>query len=573
MPSGIKRRKKSKEEPINAARIRDDAAYAAQLRFRAQTDLLWLAKELLGYDLVSEEYHREVAEFYVQKDPRKSIKDQDRVKRRLEMDPRGTFKSTLNMSDTIQWMLCFPDCAILLLSASTPLTKGFVAEVTRHFTLPRGATPSIFQELFPEYTIPPSAVKVGSYCVPSRTTGRKEDTLMSSSIESSLSGWHYDVLKEDDIVDNRNSQTPQGIATVKRNRHINKKMLMPWGYRDTIGTRYDAFDAYGDDMATAKPGELKVLVRPAFAILPGSVYAQEFGTRLSPDRFPEPDDIRLLFPSLLSFEYLSSEYEADYSSFMTQYMNDAYGGREVVFDTNLLKEAVLADSVMPVTGEAKIAWRFACPNMPGMHYAGATVGRLQRGRAFIIDNVRGIFTPTALASRVVQLAKRHSTHRVQIEETPGSSHLVRHIENAMVEQSWEVEIEWLPFEQDEGARDIRLRAIEPLLTSRRLMFSADLPHMREMQQQFSAYGMVEATELVDTVGRVCDCMEASISLASSKQAADERLNEMIERDRYERLYGMGHRVMETAEPEVVEVEEEGFEWPEQDDGIAPGLGV
>ncbi len=573
MPPGTKRSRKAKAEPINCARIRDDAQYRAELRFRAQTDLLWLAKELLGYDLVSEEYHREVAEFYVQKDPRKPIQTQDKVKRRLEMDPRGTFKSTLNMADTIQWMICFPDCAILLLSASTPLTKGFVAEVTRHFTLGRGATPSVFQELFPEYTIPPSAVKVGSYCVPSRTTGRKEDTLMSSSIESSLSGWHYDVLKEDDIVDNRNSQTPQGIATVKRNRHINKKMLMPWGYRDTIGTRYDAFDAYGDDMATAKPGDLKVLVRPAFRILPGSVYAQEFGPRLSPDRFPEREDIQLLFPSLLSFEYLSSEYEADYSSFMTQYMNDAFGGREVVFDTSRLKEAVLPDSVMPVTGEARIAWRFACPSQPGMQYAGASVGRLQNGRAFIVDNVRGIFTPSSLASRIVQLAKKHYTHRVRVEETPGSSHLERHIENAMVEQSWEVEMEWLPFEPDEGARDLRLRAIEPLLTGRRLLFSSELPHLRELQQQFTAYGMVEGTELIDTVGRVCDCMETSISLASSKQASDERLAEMIERDRYERLYGMGHRVMETSEMEVVEVEEETFDWPEQSDEIAPGLGV
>lgn len=568
MPRGIKRVVVPiLDEPINCARIREDELYKAELRFRAQTDLLWLGKELLGYDKLCEKYHRIVADHYVQKDPRKSIAEQDKRKKRLHLDPRGTFKSTLNMVDTIQWMLCFPDIAILLLSASTPLTKGFVGEVTRHFVLGRGATPSPFQELFPEYVIPPSAVKVGSYCVPSRCVNRKEDTLMSSSIESSLSGWHYDVIKEDDIQDNRNSETSQGIEKVKKNRHINKKMLMPWGYRDTAGTRYDAFDCYGDDIQNTRPGEIKVLVRPALTI--------DDGSRLTPDRFPEEDECRVVFPDLLSYEYLRNEYELDFSSFMTQYMNDALGGKEEVFPQQAVREAVLPDQAVPAMGEARIAWRFGA-SLPGFRYAGASVGRVHGARVYIIDNVRGIFTPTSIASRVVQLAKKHYTHRVEIEQTPGSMHLEKHIGNAMLEHHWHVDIEWLDWEQDEGARDVRLRSLEPLVTGRRLFFSESLPHLRELMTQLNAYGMVESTELIDTTARVADTMEVSVSLLASQQASDTRLEEMIERDRYDRLYGMGHRVVVGGEEdmEIVMVDDDGFEW-EQADGyeIAPGLGV
>ena len=567
MHSGTKRvQAAAAAEAIDCARIREDALYRDRLRFRAQTDLLWLAKDLLGYTLVSEKYHGIVAKHYVQKDPRKRIEEQDRMKKRLHLDPRGTYKSTLNMADTVQWLLCFPDCAILLLSASTPLTKGFVAEVTRHFTLPRGATPSPFQELFPEYVIPPSAVKVGSYCVPARTTGRKEDSLMSSSIESSLSGWHYDVIKEDDIQDNRNSETQQGIEKVKKNRHINKKMLMPWGYRDTAGTRYDAFDCYGEDIANARPGEIKVLVRPALRIRDGS--------RLGPERFPEPEDCELVFPDLLSYDYLRSEYEADFPSFMTQYMNDSLGGKEEVFPLEAVKAAAIPDHACPSTGEARIAWRFAA-SLPGFRYAGATVGRVKDGRVYIVDNMRGTFTPTALASRVVQLAKRHYTHKVRIEQTPGAGHLARHIANACLEQSWQVDVEWLEWEQDEGARDVRLRSLEPLVTGRRLLFSDALPHRREMELQMSAYGMVEPTELLDTCARVAETMETSLSLTASRQLADERLAEMVERDRYDRLYGLGRPMVRGGQEEldVVSVDEDGFDWPEAGGELAPGLGV
>jgi hypothetical protein len=528
---------------------------------------MFLARELLGYSLVSEKYHRVVAEHYVQKDPDLPIADQNPFKSRLHLDPRGTFKSTMNMADTVQWIICFPDIAILLLSASSALTKGFVSEVSRHFILPKGATPSLFQELFPEYTITPKQALAGSYTAPCRATGRKEETLMASSIESSLSGWHFDVLKEDDIVDNRNSETPAGIAKVKKNRHINRKMLMPWGYRDTAGTRYDPFDAYGDEIANTEPAKLKMLIRPALRLLDG--------TRLTPMRFPEPEEMELVFPELLSYDFLRNDYLADYQAFQTQYMNDAHGGRDIVFDPEDMRHAWVSEDEIAPTGDAHIAWRFVCKSKDGMRYAGAAVGRVDRGRTFIIDTERGIFPPTTLANRVVELAKKHYVHHVSIEMTPGAQYMQRHIENAMVAKRWEVQIAWLEHEQDDGARDLRMKSLEPLVSGRRLFFARELPHARDLMRQFGNYGMVEDTELVDTVARVCEEMPGSIALAQSEQADEFALQEMVERDRYNRVYGFGHgpSLQADFEDELPEAQTDCYEPQATEGEICPGLGI
>lgn len=557
---------------INLARIGTDEVYKAELRLRAQTDLFWLAQELLHYDKLSESVHRAVAYHYVQKDPRLPIEEQDTLKNRLHLDPRGTFKSTINMADTVQWIICFPESAGLLLSGSQKLTNGFAAEVTGHFTLPKNATGGAFQQLFPEFLITPAEVRVGSYRAPNRKTGRKEDTLMSSSIEASLSGWHFDWIKEDDIVDNRNSETPSGIEKVKKNRHINRKMLMPWGYRDTAGTRYDPFDAYGEDIEKARPGKIKILNRPALRIIPKTLYFEDFGLRVSPERFPKEDECELTFPQLLSHEFLREAYSDDYASFMTQYMNDAHGGKDIVFDVQDIIDGTIDEDANPVQGSATIVWRFGSTADPSMRYAGAAVGRESNGRMFILDVVRGIFNTSTQARRVVELAKKHDTRTVTIVDVPGARHIEPHIHNVALEMGYKVMLRWVEFDQDAAARDQRLKAVEPLVSNNRVCFSESISCMRDLVRQFTNYGMVEENEIVEVIARVCEKLPRSIAHPDAKDNEDEQAEIAREQDMHNRVYGLG-RYAPRDLPLPVEVEEE--HQPQVNsyglDDIMPGL--
>jgi hypothetical protein len=551
---------------INLARIREDRAYRDDLRLRAQTDLFWLCYELLGYDKLTEDVHRAVADHYVQKDPRKPIEEQDTVKNRLHLDPRGTFKSTINMGDCVQWIICFPENCGLLMSGALKLAQAFVGEVGQHFVKPKGVSGSTFQELFPEFCIPPSAVRVGSYLAPNRQTMRKDDTLMSGSMEAAMSGWHFEWLKEDDIVDNRNSETPSGIEKVKKNRHVNRKMLMPYGYRDTAGTRYDPFDCYGDDIAKARPGKIKILCRPALVM--------HSGERLTSDNWPAEDECTLTFPSLLSYEFLRDSYDDDYSSFMTQYMNDAYGGKEVIFDPEEMAEAMVDEESDPVEGPVQIVWRFSSSAEPSMKYAGAAVGRAAFGVMFILDVVRGVYNPSTQARKVVELAKKHDARTVQIIDSPGARHLEHHIHNYALEVGYKVALKWIPFDQDASARDLRMKTVQPLIATGRVKFSDAIGPMNDLTRQFTNFGMVEQNEIVECVARVCEVLPKSIAHPGEEEESDEEFEAARERDLHNMVYGRGRYAAPEVDPTPIEEEEEEY-MPQTNpyglEDIMPGL--
>jgi hypothetical protein len=290
-------------DEIDIARVKVYQTYKDALRWRAQTDLFWLATKVLqdddgnpSYPDINERTHREVAEFFVQKDPSKPLEAQDALKQRLLLMPRGTFKTTMNIVDTIQWILCFPDLAILVMTAvnneDSPLADVFVEEVAQHFfaKVSFNLATKPLHVLFTEHVIM-KMPKRGGFTTRARQRYRREPTLMGASIEASLSGWHHDVHKYEDIQDNRNSQTAYMIAKVKKNMFINGKMLMSWGFRDMTGTRYGPMDVYGLVIERLNPKIGKVLWKPAM-----QVKAEAWRRR--PDLLEKAQDYSHLFEEL-----------------------------------------------------------------------------------------------------------------------------------------------------------------------------------------------------------------------------------------------------------------------------------
>src|SRR5258708_44814 len=154
---------------------------------------------------------------FVQKDPSKSIPQQDRIKERLLLYPRGSYKSTLNICDCVQWIICFPDIRILVLTGADDLATAFVDELKDYFVL--DGEPTIFQELFPELCIEAKQKgNQGEFWAPVGPTARmrktKEPTVFASSIMANNSGWHVDVMKPDDVVTDRNSETISELTKI-----------------------------------------------------------------------------------------------------------------------------------------------------------------------------------------------------------------------------------------------------------------------------------------------------------------------------------------------------------------------
>ena len=581
------RKKRVKEEPaenheeeaISISRIREDIAYRNRLRRRCQTDLFFLGKTILGYDKISVRTHSEVAKFFVQKNPDKTIGEQDKIKQRLLMMPRGTFKTTFNICDTVQWILAFPDIGILAMTASnspdSPLADAYVEEVASHFYQAAGETPKILHELFPEYVIF-KMPKKGNFTTPARQNYRREPTLMGNSIETSLSGWHFDVMKIEDIQDNRNSQTAFGIKKVRQNLFINLGMLMSWGYREMTGTRYGPADVYGYVMDRLDPSIAKVMWKPAMEVKP-EVFRRQHDLRDKREDYTflldtlEEDDWDLFFPEFLPYDVLMSKRNEDESSFMTQQMNVATGNFKPIFPMERLLSATISQELMPIHGTPRIAWRF---ELGDSNMVSGAAGYLEGGRMFVSEVARGSYTPSTLAMKVVALSKKHSCTRVTIEDTPGARYMEAVIQNEAIKQSWDVEINWVAFQKDEKERSLRIKSCEPVLADKRLIFSREIYNLKEVHRQLYHYGMIEDTEVADVISRLCETLPRNFGTQDDQTYVDD-LNWTIlkDKDAQDKLYNRG-AYAPPPPPTPSEADEVEWEPPTNQDGLQdmmPGL--
>lgn len=528
---------------VSRARVREDAAYKREIKLRAQTELFFLAHEILGYEDVTEYTHRQVADFFVHKDPSKSIKEQDTIKDRWLLLPRGTFKTTFNISDGVQWIVDFPDVRQLVITASnsmdSPLADAFVEEASGHFYQPQGALPTLFQELFPEHVVRKKP-KSGWFITPARQKYSRSPSLMGGSIEQSLSGWHFDVIKLEDIQDNRNSQSKQARAKVKANFYINIKMLRPWGYREGTGTRYGSADFYGHVLDKLNPRKSKLLWKPAMTVKPGLEKKEEETPELL-----TADDYDLFFPEVLPYDFLMEKKEEDEPSFWTQYMNVATGGITPAFPKERLLQASVPDELVPMAGEVFIAWILPFGER---QESGGAAAILEDGAITIVDAQRGQVPPSVVARRIVLMARKNGTHRVSIEETPGAHHYEAAIANEGIREGWPVTIQWSAFDEEESVRDLRIRNTEPELKHGRLFFAQSIPILKFVHRQFEKYGEIEERELADVISRLCERLPASIAMSAQDEDDETDWDRMIEQDRYDRLYNLGSHAPVDSEP-------------------------
>ena len=472
-----------------------------------------------------------------------------------------THNTTFNIADSIQWVIGFPEIAIMVMTASNspdaPLADVFVAECVSHFLCNDSPCRHPLHICFPEHVIH-KAPKAGEFITPARKKFRRDPTIKAVSIEQSLSGFHPDIIKSEDVQDNRNSQTAYGLKKVRQNFYINLKMLGETGLLDVTATRYGPMDLYGDMIA--KAGEETILLwKPAYIRKPHAL-------KMEDDELTE-EDVILQFPEQLSWNFLRSEKILDESSWWTQYMNIAEGSFRATFPLDKLNSARVAPEISERDGKVYIAWRFEYGD--NRNAAGA-VGVEVDGRMTIVDLVRGQFAPTSLARKVVALAKKWETRRVEIEDTPGARSMLPQIRNECIEADWKLEIVWGEFLLDETARALAIKCAEPHLLAGRLLFADEMPHSPEAFRQLYHFGMIEETEIASVIARVTARLPLSIASADLDFNNEEAYQKYIGEDAYNRVYGRGR--YEEKEPELEEQEEE---WaPQQHDTLSemmPGL--
>jgi hypothetical protein len=527
------------------AMVLEDEECREDGRRLCKTHLLALCY-VLGYCLITEDVHHEALNYFPEVDDNRTVEELCvGVKRRRSlMYPRNTYKSTIDLVNVVRLILNYYfTIAILIMSGGKELAFAFVDQIASFFVRPDNRPMTLFQALFPELCITRQK-NSGEFTAALRKSEPKiiEPLVWANSIDSATTGWHPDVLILDDVNNNRNSNSFTARVRITKAYKLSRKILKPTGIEMLIGTPYGPGDLFNDQLLTARPGSYDRVFKPAMKMLSGE--------RLDANGFPAEDEVELLFPSILSYDFLREEYEADYASFQSQYMLDSYGASEIVFGERETLEAMVDEGDLPMEGETFMALRLPCRSQKWDKVSGA-VGLMHRNRMYVVDIVQGHYKPSVMAKMIHDLARKHGLHRVAIEDSPGARIFQPAIDNYALSTGWPVRIEWLPFIEDAGERDIRIRSMEALIATSRLLFSSGVK-TKPLMTGFVEYGMTPETGLPDVISRLADHLP--VSIANEEEDSEDAWEMLRQRDHFNLVYGRGPYAPPEPEPEEAEPE-------------------
>jgi phage terminase large subunit-like protein len=516
----------------------------ARYRFLAQTNLFALCKLVEKYkDVSDKEYvwidgtlhstHAEICnEFFVRKDPtiktfKKFASQYVGNKQRLLLVPRGGYKSSMDMADCVQWIICFPEVTILVLTGVLRLANDFVGEIKGHFELeetpgspdlfgkkslrPRSmddGSPSCFQILFPEHCIAKDDGKGAEYQTPAVSVIDKEPTVSAASIEQNLTGWHVGVLKLDDVVTNENSQTIDRMKNINKQVSINQAMLHPYGFYDKIGTWYDTQDVYGQDIKNKTKYEaegevfpMDIYIRPAWwpteeakklGLIEEEMTAGDYGYW-----FNDPDN-----PSSLTYEFLKFKKKTD-DYFAIKYLNDPTQMHVVKFPRELLVRRTVNAAALPSTGMIVTCVDTAYTTNSWSDYTVIMTALIYGGRFYIIDMSRGKFNEYELPAMIAAAGLRWKPQSICIEEANAMKYIQREVYREMDKLKIRIPIRLVPLGKGSKANSKKIKAgpVLRFLGDDRLRFINSCPGLEDIYEELSKFGTAASShdDIVDTL--------------------------------------------------------------------------
>lgn len=586
-----------------------DETLIMRARFMAQTNLFFLCKLLEIYkDMSDQQYiwidgtvhntHEEICnDFFVRKDPTKLnfkvfANEYDTAadkKERLLLVPRGGFKSTMNMADSVQWALCFPEVTILVLSGVLSLANKFVGEIKGHFTLeeaigaewvglyvtgknsyrPRTMddnTPFLFQALFAEHCIPEDDGKANEFQTPAVSNRQKEPTVFSASIEQSLTGFHVCVLKLDDVVTNENSLTVERLKAVNKQVSINQAMLHPYGFYDKIGTWYDSEDTYGQDIKNAakyaEDGDvfpMKIYIRPCWWATEEAIKAGKI------DEEMVESDYHLWFnvPGQLTYAFLRNKKKTD-PYFAIKYLNDPTQMHVVKFPRELLIRKTINAVEVPGTGMIVTCVDTAYSTKSWADYTVIITALIYGGRFYIIDMKRGRYDEYTLPAMIAATASQWKPKRICIEESGAIKYIAREVYREMDKLKVRVPVELVPLGKGskQNSKNTKAGPVLRFLGDDRLKFVNTCPSLDELYDELSKFGTAASThdDIVDALSILVNQFASYADIDARLQAAStDYTPDPKGKSFYDQVYGLGQYDKYNAHNMALEFPEQAVE--------------
>jgi predicted phage terminase large subunit-like protein len=463
------------------------------LRREFQTDLwklLWLLYPGPQH-FWSESVHRPICDFFVQKDPERPIAEQDKQKQRLYLDPRNHFKTTIDIVDCVQWVLCFPDVRILIASGTRDNAMKMCRAVKAHFQYNEGLR-FFFPELCP---VGNKAEDFGTHdsfiCPARRMRWLREPTCSIASPDSTVAGMHYDVLKFDDLVNETNSRTADALKQVNNWYKLTNPLLEPYGYRDVIGTRYDFSDLYGEILGDDDDTRTGVGIPIRGYLVSRRSCFLENGEPMFPERFTK--------------ERLEAERnEMGTFLFSAQYLNKPVPSDSQHFPWTLVEKCFIKRSDLPparnyfTTFDLAISQASDADNTAIVTCSICRPSNKQGAHIYVEDIRHGHMKPLDVISALYDVYKKYKPAQIRTEQV-GFQRLLEPILMAEAQRRNQfLPMVWIPRDNRE-AKQARIAALQPWLQRGELHICNDIPYREQLVLELVRFPKYKNDDIVDAL--------------------------------------------------------------------------
>lgn len=468
---------------------------------RARYDLFFLAKEVLGYELMEEEVHgdlcRMVEAFLPSHPPEyrypeikegKGMEDQFNPKNKnaLILMPRGTFKSSVvTIGFTLQILLNEPDVRVLIDSETYAKGKAFLMEIKGHLE-----KNEFYRKIFHSiHGVYPDGVSTkrnkdllwtnNEIVLASRKRPLKEPSVMVSGIDKSINGLHYDYIICDDLHSEKNVTNKEQIDQVIQHWKLCYSLLDPGKYMLVIGTRWDYNDLYQEILDYHRDSH-NIIIRQAIK-----------------------EDGEALFPSRLPLETLKEiKQKQGAGHFSNQYMNlpisseDADFKREDIqrIDWDLVKN-------MPMNWYLFIDPSFAGPTSD---FAALVLAGMNHMRQIYVRNVlRKKMVYSEIIDAIFDLNNKFSPKTIYVKSvSAGGKSFMYELNNEQKRRGVWLSVREL--RDNKNSKEERIRALSPLYQFHNAFHVKECPQIDELEYELLHFPKGKHDDIVDALSSILE---------------------------------------------------------------------
>lgn len=443
-----------------------NALMIAAVRKRASEDLLWFAREILGYKDLNEHIHGEICRMLM------------RGGECLVLIPRGTFKSTLcTVAYSVWSIIQNPNIRMLITNATQDMANSYLREIKAHFE--RNERLRLF---FGDYT--GERWNETEIITGKRTQALKEPTLRATGVGGNMVGWHGEKIICDDLV----NETDRCSASVRAGKvewfeHL-QSLLEPNAQTVIVGTRWHHADLYGELM---KEGERfleskNMIVRGAYL---------ESG--------------ELWFPERLSEEFLADKkMRQSVAVFSAHYLN-----KPIADDYKLFTDFTFYNPQEITRAQLHGITTYCDPalgkNRNSDTCAIITAGLDRFGKRVVLDETIGIYKPEQILDKILFHCNKWMPSRVGVESNGFQQLLVDQL-TAKLKTAKLFNIRIIPVNNSRSKLE-RIDAISPLVNNGNVLFPMNA--CQDLLQQLDDYPVGRYDDGADALAGLLELMDAN----------------------------------------------------------------